>query len=226
MKVLVLNGSPKKNSDTFRMTEAFLKGLKKCGTNETEIVNVIDKNIAACKGCFACWGRGDGHCVYDDDQNGILDLLSGADLVIWSFPLYSYSMPAHLKAVLDRTIPLVCPGMVREANGSVRHEARTDFSKLTTLVISGCGFPDFEGNFLALREMCRQCFRKSQIICVPEAPLFNIEEAAIVAEPKLAEFEQAGEEYAANGELSAETIKALETPMIPGEEYLRHVNGV
>ena len=43
MKVLVLNGSPKKKSDTFRMTEAFLRGLKREQEHEVRIVNVIEK---------------------------------------------------------------------------------------------------------------------------------------------------------------------------------------
>ena len=43
MKILVLNGSPKKKSDTFRLTDAFLKGLNRGGEHEVHIVNVIDK---------------------------------------------------------------------------------------------------------------------------------------------------------------------------------------
>jgi multimeric flavodoxin WrbA len=107
MRVLVLNGSPKKKSDTFRLTERFLKGLNKDGKHEISVVNVIDKHISPCRGCFGCWSKMDGHCVIKDDQNEILDLYRNADLVIWSFPLYCYAMPSHLKAVLDRTILLV-----------------------------------------------------------------------------------------------------------------------
>ena len=73
MKVLVLNGSPKEQSDTFRMTERFLKGLNAAGEHEVTVVNVIEKAIAPCKGCFGCWQQGEGHCLIGDDQNGILD---------------------------------------------------------------------------------------------------------------------------------------------------------
>jgi SAM-dependent methyltransferase len=55
--------------------------------------------------------------------------------------------------------------------------------------------------------------------------LETVPAAAIVADPLLNRFEQAGEEYAAALTLSAETVAALETPMIPKEEYLRNVNG-
>ena len=158
MRVLVLNGSPKKRSDTFRMTERFLQGLNPAGEHAITVVNVIEKQIAPCRGCFGCWQQMEGHCLIDDDQNGILDLYRTSDLVIWSFPLYCYGMPSHLKAVLDRTIPLVKMKMVQQDDGRVQHEALADLSKIHTLVISGCGFPDWEGNFDALRMQCKQCF--------------------------------------------------------------------
>ena len=63
MKILVLNGSPKERSDTFRMTDAFLKGLTRDRSHDVRIVHVREKQIAACRGCFGCWQRGDGHCV-------------------------------------------------------------------------------------------------------------------------------------------------------------------
>ena len=225
MKILVLNGSPKKKSDTFRLTEAFLKGLNADGRHAVDIVNVIDRQIAPCRGCFGCWARGDGRCVIDDDQNAILDLYRNADVIIWSFPLYCYGMPSHLKAVLDRTIPLVKMNMVREADGTVRHEALVDFSRIHTLVICGCGFPHWEGNFDGLKQMCKTCFGDPDMVCVPETPLMNVPAAAIVAEPLLKRFEKAGEEYAAALSLSEETIAGLEKPMIPAGEYIRHVNG-
>ena len=225
MRVLVLNGSPKKRSDTFRMTERFLQGLNPAGEHAITVVNVIEKQIAPCRGCFGCWQQMEGHCLIDDDQNGILDLYRTSDLVIWSFPLYCYGMPSHLKAVLDRTIPLVKMKMVQQDDGRVQHEALADFSKIHTLVISGCGFPDWEGNFDALRMQCKQCFGNLTMVCVPETPMLNVPQAAVVADPLLSRFEQAGAEYAQNLNLSPETIAGLETPMIPKEMYIRIVNG-
>ena len=224
MKVLVLNGSPKKISDTFRLTDSFLRGLNRNGEHEITIINAIDKKIAPCRGCFGCWQRSDGHCVMEDDQNGILDLYRASDVIIWSFPLYCYAMPSHLKAVLDRTIPLVKMKMVQEPDGTVRHEHLVDFSRIHTLVICGCGFPSWDGNFNGIREMCKASFRNPDMVFVPETPLVNIPAAAVVVEPLLALFEKAGEEYGANLSLSPETVARLERPMIPREDYIRNVN--
>lgn len=62
------------------------------------------------------------------------------------------------------------------------------------------------------------------MVCVPETPLLNVPEAAVVAEPLLKRFEEAGMEYAAALTLSPETVTALETPMISAEEYIRSRN--
>ena len=115
--------------------------------------------------------------------------------------------------------------MVQEADGTVRHEALADFSRIHTLVICGCGFPHWEGNFDGLKQMCKTCFGNHDMVCVPETPLLNVPEAAVVADPLLMRFEKAGEEYGTELCLSAETIAGLEKPMIPAEEYIRQVNG-
>ena len=225
MKILVLNGSPKAKSDTFRLTDAFLKGMNRACRHEVHIISVIGKKIAPCRGCFGCWQRGDGHCMMKDDQNDILDLYRKSDVIIWSFPLYCYGMPSHLKAVLDRTIPLVRMTMVQQPDDTVRHEALVDFSRIHTVVICGCGFPHWEGNFDGLKQMCKTCFGNPEMICVPETPLLNVPAAAVVADPLLKRFEEAGAEYAGRLALSPQTVAELEAPMIPAEEYIRNVNG-
>lgn len=223
MNILVLNGSPKKKSDTMRMTRSFLNGLSSRQPCDITVINVIEKDIHPCQGCFACWQKGDGRCVQQDDQNTILEACMHADVIIWSFPLYCYSMPSHLKAVLDRTIPLLQMRM-KETNGKVQHVSLVDFSKKHTVVICGAGFPDWEGNFEGLRLQCKNSFGNLTTVFVPEAPLMNIPEAAPVAEPLLERFHKAGQEYAATLTLSPETIRILQTPMIPKEAYLAGVN--
>ena len=61
---------------------------------------MIEKHIEFCTGCFSCMRNG-GTCVHEDDMRGILEEILASDLLIWSFPLYCYGMPASLKALLD-----------------------------------------------------------------------------------------------------------------------------
>jgi len=223
MNVLVLNGSPKAKSDTMMLTRSFLEGLTSAESCDVREIDVIKKEIKPCLGCFECWKKGDGKCVQNDDQNEILQAYVQADVIIWSFPLYCYSMPSHLKAVLDRTIPLTKMAMA-ESNGRVYHELLVDFSKKRTVVICGCGFPDWEGNFDGLKLQCRNSFGNLTMVCVPETPLMNIPEAMPLAKPLMEKFRCAGMEYASAKKLSPETVSALETPMLPKQAYLSGVN--
>ena len=222
MKILVLNGSPKKKSDTMVLTNAFLRGIKKNGSHEISVMNIFEMKISSCRGCFGCWQVKNKHCVIDDDQNQILDLYPEMDLIIWSFPLYCFGMPSHIKAVLDRTIPLNQMKM-EIVDGRTRHLPMVDFSKIHTVVISGCGFPNYEHNFEGLSRQCDLCFGNLTKIFVPETPLLNIPEAKPVTEPKVLAFENAGEEYAKNFSLSPETIENLQSLMISKEDYIKNI---
>ncbi len=225
MKILVLNGSPKAKSDTMRMTKSFLDGLQAQTECDVTVIDVIKKNIKPCVGCFMCWNNGDGKCVQKDDQNEILREILAADVILFSFPLYCYSMPSHLKAVVDRLIPL-CKLNMREENGRVSHETLFDLSKKKYIVFSGSGFPNWEGNFEGLRLQMNNNFGDPLMVFVPETPLLNVPQAAVVAEPLLEKFRLAGEEYAETNTISEETIRSLETPMLPKEIYLSQVNSI
>lgn len=223
MKILVLNGSPKSKSDTMVLTNAFLRGMEKTGQHEITIIDVIKKNISPCRGCFGCWQVGNGQCVIDDDQNEILGLYPEADLIIWSFPLYCYGMPSHLKAVLDRTIPLIQKRMEATENGT-RHVSKVDFSKIHSVVICGCGFPNYEHNFEGVSRQCELCFGNLTQVYVPETPLLNEPLAEPVAKIKIESFERAGEEYGKSLCLKPETIAELQSLMIPKQDYINALN--
>lgn len=223
MKILVLNGSPKSKSDTMVLTNAFIRGMEKTGQHEITIIDVIKKNISPCRGCFGCWQVGNGQCVINDDQNEILGLYPEADLIIWSFPLYCYGMPSHLKAVLDRTIPLIQKRMEATENGT-RHVSKVDFSKIHSVVICGCGFPNYEHNFEGVSRQCELCFGNLTQVYVPETPLLNEPLAEPVAKIKIESFERAGEEYGKSLCLKPETIAELQSLMIPKQDYINALN--
>ena len=88
MKILVLNGSPKRDkSDTMHITRAFLDGMNEVNENEIKTINVIDKPIEYCTGCFACMRNG-GDCIYHDDMKERLEEIIISDLPVWSYRLY------------------------------------------------------------------------------------------------------------------------------------------
>ena len=203
MKILVLNGSPKRDqSDTMHITRAFLAGMNEAAPQDVRMIHVIEKHIEYCTGCFSCMRNG-GTCVHDDDMREILNEILASNLLIWSFPLYCYGMPAPLKALLDRTLPLSSLAM-RKAGDRYEHVEQADFSHLQYLMICGCGFPNSRHNFEPAEAQFRLCFPGGRtVITVPESPMFNAPEAAIVTGPRLALVRQAGKQYAKSGEIDA-----------------------
>ncbi len=225
MKIFVLNGIPKRDkSDTMRITRAFLDGMNETEPQAVHTIHVIDKRIEYCSGCFSCMRNG-GTCVHDDDMREILEEILASDLLIWSFPLYCYGMPAPLKALLDRTLPLSSMAM-QKVGDRYEHVGQADFSHLRYLMICGCGFPNSRQNFEPAVAQFRLCFPGSHtIITVPESPMFNVPEAAVVTEPRLALVKQAGKQYAETGRIDAALLAEICSPMIPEERYAAIVNG-
>lgn len=225
MKILVLNGSPKRDSsDTMHITRAFLEGMNGRSPQEITVIHTIDKHIEYCTGCFACMRNG-GNCVHDDDMRGILEEILRSDLLILSFPLYCYGMPAPLKALMDRTLPLSSMAMAKVGD-RYEHIGQADFSHLKYLMICGCGFPNSRHNFEPAEAQFKLMFPNGHtIITIPESPMFSAPEAEIVTVPRLALVRKAGHQYAECGDINAELLAEIKSPMIPEEQYAAIVNG-
>ena len=225
MKILVFNGSPKKEkSDTMHITRAFLDGMKEAAAQDIHTINVTDKHIGFCRGCFACKYNG-GHCAIDDDMREILEQMLDSDLLLFSFPLYCYGMPAMLKNLIDRTLPMSSMAMT-EVNGHYVHVGQRDYSHLRYLMICGCGFPNSKNNFEpAVRQFELLFPNDHTILTVPESPMFSAAEAAVVTVPRLELVKRAGRQYAGTGEIDAALLAEIGSPMIPEETYAKIVNG-
>ncbi len=98
MKILVINGSPKgERSNTYQLTKAFLEGMGESGEAvETREIAANRLNIRPCLGCFSCWNKTPGKCCIADDMAGVIENMLWADVTIWSFPLYYFSVPGPL----------------------------------------------------------------------------------------------------------------------------------
>ncbi|MBR9936177.1 flavodoxin family protein [Oscillospiraceae bacterium Marseille-Q3528] len=99
MKVLLLNGSPRKSGNTSIALEEMRKVFEAEGV-EAEIVQVGNQAV---RGCVACGGCGKlGKCVFDDVVNELAPKFEAADGLVAASPVYYASANATLIAVLDR----------------------------------------------------------------------------------------------------------------------------
>lgn len=98
-KVLIISTSLRTGSNSEILANKFYEGVKAAG-HDVELVSLKNKNIAFCKGCLACQKLG--KCIINDDANEITDKICGADVIVWSTPIYYYEMAGQMKTMIDR----------------------------------------------------------------------------------------------------------------------------
>ncbi|MBU4189631.1 MAG: NAD(P)H-dependent oxidoreductase [Candidatus Thermoplasmatota archaeon] len=228
-KVLVINGSPRQEKGfTFFYLQYLLKGFEKAGA-EVEVVNIYDKsiNIEPCRGCFTCWTKTDGVCVIKDDANDLLEKIGNAYLTVYAFPLYIESIPAKLKALLDRRFIIILPYFIPYHN-LTRHPLRNKKERYMVL-FSVCGLPEIE-HFKPLIETFKGMARGSHTpliatILRPGAEgLYRHPYCKDYLEKVLVLLEHAGKEIIEEGKVSKNVTKAISKNNIPLAAWREGVN--
>lgn len=224
MNILLINGSPKgERSNTLRLANVFIEGICNAQQEQPAIerLNIAQMDIKSCLGCFSCWKKIPGKCCIHDDMQTILEKLLWADLTIWSFPLYYFSLPGKLKTVIDRQLPLTLPFMVSDAEGG-GHPARYDMSGKRTVLISTCGFYTAQSNYDSVTAQFDKICGKGNyttLFC-GEGELFRVPELSNRTEEYLSFVRQAGQEYISGG-IQAETTAKLEQLLFPRDVFER-----
>lgn len=107
-KIVVITGSPRKGGNSFAMTDSFVKAAEAKGHTITRFDAAMMK-IGGCRACETCYSTGKA-CSFDDDFNIIAPAILDADAVVFTMPVYWYSIPAQIKGVIDRLFSLVVGG--------------------------------------------------------------------------------------------------------------------
>ena len=119
MKVLLINGSPRKEGNTATALAEVAKQLDKEGI-ESEIVWIGNKPIRGCAACGQCAAKGLGRCVFDDDVcNRISEKFADANALIVGSPVYYGGPNGSLCALLDRVFYSLGPDLQYKPGASV-----------------------------------------------------------------------------------------------------------
>jgi len=190
-----------------------IKGIEQTGTG-VEVVDIYDTkfNIEPCRGCFACWTKTNGECVIEDEANELIDKVNDTDLNIFAFPLYINSIPAKLKAFLDRQFISVMPVFV-PYNNLTRHPLRNTKERYMAL-FSISGFPEIE-HFRPVVETFQGIASNSHRPLI--ATILRPGAQALYGRPTcrnylrevLASLKQAGKELVEKGKVSKVILKSI-----------------
>ena len=122
--VIAFVGSARRHGVTYRATRTFLDDLQSLGDCRTELVFLSDCHIGLCRGCKACFARGEADCPLHDDRDVLIEKMTGAQGLVLASPVYSFQVSAHMKALLDRL-------------GFVFHRPRFHGKAFTSIVVEG-----------------------------------------------------------------------------------------
>ncbi|MGY5871422.1 MAG: flavodoxin family protein [Candidatus Thorarchaeota archaeon] len=99
MKILVINGSPRKGGNTEILLDAMIAGAQEVGaTISTVQLRVLD--VSPCRACDAC--KRTGKCIQNDDMQDLLSKMKENDVWVMGTPVYWWGATAQLKAFIDR----------------------------------------------------------------------------------------------------------------------------
>ena len=146
MKVVGINGSPRKDGNTAIMIRTVFAELNAAGI-ETELIQLSGRNIKGCTACWKCMELKNGRCIMADDFfNECLETMIAADGIVLGSPVYSAGVTSQMKALIDRA------SIVLAANkGLLRHKA----GAVVTAVRRGGAISAFDTmtHFLHSKEM-------------------------------------------------------------------------
>jgi multimeric flavodoxin WrbA len=106
MKVIAINGSPRKKWNTATLLEKALEGAKSQGA-ETELVHLYDLDYKGCISCFACkkkGGKSYGRCAVKDDLAPVFQRIEEAGALILGSPVYIGNATGQMRSFLERLV--------------------------------------------------------------------------------------------------------------------------
>ncbi len=222
MKVIALNGSARgKKGVTWKLLDPLLKGLAEGGATVRDIqLNELD--ISPCRACLTCMHKTPGQCAQRDDMDQLYPFLRESDLFVMGTPLYTDSMSAQMKTLMDRCICGMEPFLRLDPANRVRHPYSWTLPSKFFLV-STSGFPEME-NFRPLIMTFRAqaanfgCESIGEI-CIPGS--IALQMAPQLLEPCLDATQRAGKMLALHGKVEPTLLEEINRPIVTVEQFLQ-----
>lgn len=104
-KIVILNGSPRRNGNTSALVKAFTQGAESAGNTVTEFF-LDSMEIHGCRGCFGGHSSQECPCVQKDDMSQIYPAVKESDVVVLATPLYYWNMSGQIRTAIDRLFAL------------------------------------------------------------------------------------------------------------------------
>ncbi len=229
--VVVFDGGPRNStfSKTTFMVNHFCKGATSAGAH-IDYIMLKDMKINPCKGCYTCWTKTPGECIFKDDMTQLRIKFREADLLIFASPLYIFNVTGIMKVFLDRILPNMKLYMLIN-EGETRHPHRYPKDRQQGFVVfSAAGFPEVDHNFDGLKSSFRCLSSHSEKTSLMGE--FFLPAAELLAQPVYVERRNkvgqtcynAGVQIVKQGKIDIEFMQAVSSIEITQKQFQEQAN--
>jgi len=220
MKVVAINGSPKKSKGyTAQILDPLIKGMSNAKA-EVTLLYTSKLKIKPCTGEFHCWFKKPGECILNDDMQSVYKILIDSDILILATPVY-IPLPGDMQNLINRLLPLMEP-ILENKNGRTRAKFHDQARIKKIILVATSGWWELE-NFDTVKHIVEEL-----------AANFNVEFGGAVLRPNstamnshpddkkiiIATLEEAGYQLIKEGKISPDKLELISKPLISFEEYL------
>lgn len=145
-----------------------------------KFIDLSKLKISNCVGCFGCWTRTPGKCVFRDDATKVYPYIAASDRVVYVSRVCYGGYDSIMKAMLERAIP-VQQAFIRIHNGETHHVQRAVKAKKATIVAYGDISPEEQDIFrqLIARNAHNMSFESHEIVFTTEAAVDDAVKKAV-----------------------------------------------
>ena len=159
MKVIAVNGSPRKEWNTATLLKRALDGAASKGA-ETKLVHLYDLDYKGCYSCFACKLKGGwsyGRCAANDGLKPLLDEILQADALVLGSPVYLVTVTGQMRSFLER---LVFPYIEYNPERSSLFRGKLQTAWIVTMNVPEASLkePGYDVTFTVLENLMKRVF--------------------------------------------------------------------
>ncbi|MCK5128945.1 MAG: flavodoxin family protein [Clostridiales bacterium] len=142
MNITIINGIQDTKHNKYQKTlEETVTALNK--DHQVDMFTIDDMNVAYCCGCFSCWVKTPGICIYKDDGVDIVRSIAKTDYLLIVSPVVAGFISSSTKKAMDRFLPTLLP-YIKIYDGESHHVPRYDKRSNLGLVLLDEGDLDDE----------------------------------------------------------------------------------
>lgn len=170
MKIMAINGGPRKRWNTATLLSKILEGGASQGA-ETELIHLYDLNYKGCISCFACKmkdGKSYGRCAVNDELSPILKKIEEADALILGSPIYLGAVTGEMRSFMER---LIFQYLVYDTNLSTLFKKRIPTGLIYTMNVNKS--QEYEQSLKSAEMTMKRIFGASESLFITDTYQFD-----------------------------------------------------